>query len=509
MRGEMMEHDVAVSNDEVSAAPQGWATVAMPDVVELNPGKPPADGLPADALVSFVPMAAVDDQTGAITGAATRRFGQVRKGYTAFRDGDVIMAKITPCMENGKAAVAHGLTNGLGFGSTEFHVFRSHGAVLPEYIYHYVRRESFRRSAAAQMTGSVGQKRVPRTFLEEVEFNLPPLAEQLRIVAEIEAIFEMLTSCRERLERVPAILRRFRQSVLAAACSGRLTEDWRVRNSSIPPMAVRLHENRSLPARPRSRRTRHVVPPVPDANSLPEIPNTWAWAWLPDLGELNRGKSRHRPRNDPRLYGGPFPFVQTGDIARSGGRVVSHSQTYNQAGLAQSRLWPAGTVCITIAANIAESAILTYPACFPDSVVGLLADPETCLPEYVEFFVRTARSDLAQYAPATAQSNINLEILRQVAVPLPPVEEQREIVGRVGTLLDCASVAEQRALASGVCVAKLTESVLAKAFRGELVPAEAELAAAEGRPFESAEDLLARVVAARSPGKARRRERKS
>src|SRR5438067_4649726 len=98
-------------------------------------------------------------------------------------------------------------------------------------------------------------------------------------------------------------------------------------------------------------------------------PSGWRMVKLGDLGEVNRGTSRHRPRNAPHLYGGPYPFIQTGDVARSGGRIVKHEQTYSKAGLAQSRLWPAETVCITIAANIADSATLAYPACFPDSIV--------------------------------------------------------------------------------------------------------------------------------------------
>jgi len=127
-----------------------------------------------------------------------------------------------------------------------------------------------------------------------------------------------------------------------------------------------------------------------------DLPPGWRWAPLPELGELNRGKSKHRPRDDARLYEGKYPFIQTGDVARSGGKITEHAPTYNERGLAQSRLWPAATVCITIAANIAESALLTYPVCFPDSVVGLITDRRLCYPEFAEFFIRTARASLSQ-----------------------------------------------------------------------------------------------------------------
>ena len=119
----------------------------------------------------------------------------------------------------------------------------------------------------------------------------------------------------------------------------------------------------------------------------------WREVTLGELGEVDRGRSRHRPRNAPELYGGPYPFVQTGDIKASQGRVTAHTQTYSEIGLAQSRLWPTGTMAITIAANIAETAILTYPACFPDSVVGFVADKSKCDVRFIEYTFRLASTE--------------------------------------------------------------------------------------------------------------------
>lgn len=315
----------------------------------------------------------------------------------------------------------------------------------------------------------VSQSSVSRSVLLETPMPLPPLTEQRRIVAAVEALLERVNGARGRLAKVPAILRRFRQAVLAAACGGRLTERWR--DAAEPEKGAELAVG-----------TRESV----DNAGLPQVAPSWRWVPLSDLGELARGKSRHRPRNDPRLYGGLYPFIQTGDVARSNGRITSHTQTYNEAGLAQSRLWPAGTVCITIAANIAHSALLAEPACFPDSVVGLLVDSARCMPEYAEFFIRTARNDLSQLAPATAQKNINLEILSEVSVPLPPISEQREIVRTVEPLFAFADAIERRVAAATLRAERLTQAILAKAFRGELVPTEAELARREGRECEAA-----------------------
>jgi len=222
------------------------------------------------------------------------------------------------------------------------------------------------------------------------------------------------------------------------------------------------------------------------------LPEGWAWAPLPSLGELNRGRSRHRPRDAEHLYGGDYPFVQTGDIARSRGRITSHRQTYSDAGLAQSRLWPKNTVCITIAANIADSAILTYEACFPDSVVGFVALPTACLPEYVEFFIRTAREDLSLFAPATAQKNINLETLRKLRVPLPPLAEQMRIVATVEALLARVNAARQQLAKVPAILKRFRQSVLAAACSGRLTAdwreEQTELQPAQGS-FEGPEDL--------------------
>ena len=186
--------------------PEGWAVAPLTEAFILNPPKPKAGDYADDVPVAFVPMTSVDATSGTIRKPSVRAFAQVRKGFTAFRDDDVIFAKITPCMENGKAALAQGLLNGLGFGSTEFHVFRSTGVALPKYLYYFIRQDSFRKAAEAEMTGSVGQKRVPSEFLHGVTLPTPPLAEQGRIVAAFERIFENVATARERLQRVPVPL---------------------------------------------------------------------------------------------------------------------------------------------------------------------------------------------------------------------------------------------------------------------------------------------------------------
>jgi type I restriction enzyme S subunit len=156
----------------------------------------------------------------------------------------------------------------------------------------------------------------------------------------------------------------------------------------------------------------------------------WPTESLGILGTLDRGRSRHRPRNAPHLYGGPYPFIQTGDVANARRRILKHHQTYSEAGLQQSALWPTGTLCITIAANIADAAVLTYPACFPDSVVGFTPGPRVTV-EYIQFWLQFLQSAIQQNAPEVAQKNINLEILSELRCPVPPISLQQKFVSIV------------------------------------------------------------------------------
>lgn len=144
-----------------------------------------------------------------------------------------------------------------------------------------------------------------------------------------------------------------------------------------------------------------------------------------DFGTLDRGISKHRPRDAAHLIGGPYPFIQTGDVSNAGDWITTYKATYSEAGLAQSKLWPKGTLCITIAANIAKAAILEFDACFPDSVVGFTPHEGVCS-EYVLYCLRFYQEFFEHRAPKSAQMNINLDTLRTLRIPKPPDALQRE-----------------------------------------------------------------------------------
>jgi type I restriction enzyme S subunit len=157
------------------------------------------------------------------------------------------------------------------------------------------------------------------------------------------------------------------------------------------------------------------------------------WKTLGEVAlDFGRGKSKHRPRNDPKLYGGNTPFIQTGDIRNASHIIETYSQTYSEIGLKQSKLWSKGTLCITIAANIAETSILGFDACFPDSVIGFVANPEKTTSGYVEYLLSSLKTKLEEMGQGSAQSNINLGTFENLRLPFPPLAEQV----RIASLLD-------------------------------------------------------------------------
>ncbi len=192
-------------------------------------------------------------------------------------------------------------------------------------------------------------------------------------------------------------------------------------------------------------------------------PKGWTFKKLGEVGNLDRGVSKHRPRNAPELLGGSHPLIQTGDVANSDGYIRGYNSTYSDLGLKQSKMWPTGTLCITIAANIAKTGILTFNACFPDSVVGFRAEDAATV-DYVRTWLSFLQKALEDSAPESAQKNINLAILRNLNIPMPPLALQRKFAGRI------AAVEKQKAAyrSSLEKLDRLFASLQDRAFKGEL-----------------------------------------
>jgi len=238
--------------------------------------------------------------------------------------------------------------------------------ILKSYLFYLLNLDTFEQECIASSSG-VAQKNLSTNWLAEYKIPLPLLAVQQEIVAEIEGYQKVIDGARQVVEN-------YRPHI-------------------------------------------HVEP-------------EWPLVPLEKTCEIQRGKFSHRPRNEPRFYGGKYPFIQTGDIVRANGGKITYTQTLNEDGLSVSKLFQPPIVVITIAANIGDTAVLDFPSCFPDSVVGLIPKPGTDT-RYLELAMRTKKQHLNDIAPQAAQKNINIEILKTVKIPIPPLSTQRAIVSEI------------------------------------------------------------------------------
>lgn len=373
--------------------------------------------------------------------------------------------------------------------------------------------------------------KLTQAAMRQLPINLAPINEQRRIIAKIEELFSELDKGIENLKTAQAQLKVYRQALLKHAFEGKLTAQWREQNrdqlETAAALQQRIQQERaqryqqqladwdaggkqgSLVQRAGKPKAPKPLPPLTaeELAELPELPEGWVYAYLSDLGDLGRGKSKHRPRNDPRLFGGIYPFVQTGEIKAANKIIRQFSQTLSDFGLQQSKLWPAGTLCITIAANIAETAFLGFDGCFPDSVVGFSAFKKIIASEYVDFFIQAVRARIEAYAPATAQKNINLETLENLVVPYCCSDEQKQILDILEERFSNIDQLELTLTTSLQQAEALRQSILKRAFSGQLVPQDPH--------DEPAAALLARIKAERAvseknaltTAKAKRREK--
>ena len=210
-----------VKASELPELPEGWVWVRIGDVTEVAP-EDNFSNLDPSLPTTFVPMSAIDEKTGTIKNPETLPLKDACKGHTHFRENDILFARITPCMENGKSAVATKLINGIGFGSTEFIVIRPPRYILPKFIFHFIRQETFRYKAKAHFKSTVGQLRVPKEFVINAEIPLPPILEQHRIVEEIERRFSVVDEVEKAIDNNLKQAEQLRQSILKMAFEGKL-----------------------------------------------------------------------------------------------------------------------------------------------------------------------------------------------------------------------------------------------------------------------------------------------
>ena len=297
-----------------------WSSMTFSDAVELNPRRTTAKG----TVARFVDMAALPTDTHRISIVRTRSVG---KGGSRFTNGDTLFARITPCTENGKTGLVDCLAAGeVALGSTEFIVLAPRNQItIPRFVYYLAKSPAFRSFAIARMRGTSGRQRVPRNVFDEFKVGVPPIPEQRKIAAILSSVDDAIERTQSVIDQMRIVKRSLMQQLLTQGIPGRHT---------------------------RFRKT-----------EIGEIPEDWELVELASVATIERGKFAHRPRNDPRFYGGRYPFIQTGDVAACDGLIATYDQTLNDKGLAVSKLFPSGTIVVTIAANIGSTRLLHKPQC--------------------------------------------------------------------------------------------------------------------------------------------------
>lgn len=247
--------------EEHGVGMESWEQCSISDVCTVNPKKADTKDLPDELEVSFFPMSALSEIYGEITDPQTRLLKEVRSGFTNFSEGDVVFAKITPCMENGKSAVVGKLVNDIGYGTTEFFVLRCSDRLYNRFLYHLVRDKLFRDKAKAVMAGAVGQQRVPKRYLETYKLNLPKSNEQREIVRILDGSFVKEQQTKEAAEAVLDQIDLMKKSILARAFRGELGTNDPNEERAVELLKKVLHTS----AEPKSKTKRKFIPPKIEA----------------------------------------------------------------------------------------------------------------------------------------------------------------------------------------------------------------------------------------------------
>ena len=306
-------------------------------------------------------------------------------------------------------------------------------------------------------------------FLERIEqgngidekFFIPEVLKDVEQIYKYKNSYVDLT---DSFENQLTQLENLNQAILQEAVQGKLVKQ----NPNDEPASELLKRIKAEKAK--SGKKEKPLPLI-KATEIPfEIPESWVWSRMGDVVDLKRGKSKHRPRNDGRLFlDGTYPFIQTGDVSKAKNNddlITTINGYYNNFGLDQSEMQSKGTLCITIAANIAECGFLDFDACVPDSIVCLAAIDKS-IEVFVYHYLKLAKADLERYAPATAQKNINLGILNDLLIPLPPLSEQTRIVAEIERQLARTKQIKEHLITNQHATEQLLKALLHGAFEVE------------------------------------------
>ena len=499
------------TSPDTNSLPAGWERTTLAEIAQINPL---LDRCVINDLieVNFVPMRAVKPEGGGLTDPEIRAFGVVKKGYTSFLSGDVIMAKITPCMENGKSTVVPDLPDAVCFGSTEFHVIRPENGVDRRLIAQFLLQHEVRRKAQRAMTGGVGQMRVPESFLETLRIPLPPSKEQSCIADAVDELLSDLDSGIGTLEQVRGKLSQYRASILRAAVEGTLTAGWREQQTNIEPASELL--KRILAERrcrweqeqlrkfkekgkqpPENWKTKYKEPLSPETNGHSEIPSSWIRASFDQIGETQGGVQKSPTRKPIRHH---FPYLRVANVHRGvlDLRELKRLELSNEE-IDRLRLEPGDLLIVEgngSRTEIGRCAMWRGEVedCAHQNHIIRVRPLGGLIPAYANLFLNSPSGQSAIQLVASSTSGLytlSVSKIEKLTLPLPPTDEQETIVEAVEDQLSVVGHLEADIEAMITSAQGLRQSILKHAFGGKLVPQDPN--------DEAASELLKRIVAER------------
>lgn len=436
-------------------------------------------------------MASAKEEFEGIDVSSLRPLSEVRKGYTSFEGGDVLLAKITPCMENGKGGLVPKLTNKVAYGSTEFHVLRPK-VVEGEWLAHYLSQPAFRKVARANMTGTAGQMRVPTKWLRTVEMPIPPRTEQTRIVEKLEELLSDLDAGVAELRAAQKKLAQYRQSLLKAAVEGALTAEWRKKH---PPqetgaqlLARILTERRQRwetqqlakfkaqgKTPPKDWQKKYPEPVQPETAGLPKLPQGWVWASVDQLSpdDISNGRSVPTAQSGAKVLRLTALVAGAVDLreAKCGDWSAEDAAPFAVAD--DDLLIARGNGSLRLVGRAGLVSGVTEPVAYPDTMIRLRLVDAVVRAAWVGMLwdSQLVRQHLESRARTSAGIyKISQPDITSVCIPIPPLGEQDELVLRLDeasreVLLCEESVnrVEQQSTAQ-------RQNLLRAAFSGQLVP---------------------------------------
>jgi type I restriction enzyme S subunit len=473
--------------------PEEWRWVTLDDLGSTRVRNEAED----DCEASFIPMALVPLRYGDAPKSEKRAWREIKKAFTHFAEGDVVMAKITPCFENGKSAVVRNLINGIGAGTTELHVFRpGTPTVLPEFVLLYIKSRGFITRGERVMTGSAGQKRVPRDYFAGSPIPLPPLAEQKRIVAKVD---ELMALC-DRLEAQQQE-RETRRAALARAALARFAAAPTPANLnfifhssfSVSPADLRKSiltlavQGKLVPQKtndePVASVSQFAANPAREQEMPFDLPESWRWVQLGQVSDLINGdRSKNYPNKAEYVRKG-VAWINTGHIEPDGTLSVESMHYITRKkfdSLRSGKVRPGDLVYCLRGATLGKTAIITQ---FDEGAVAsslvIIRLSHAVDPKFAYRFLTSplGRDQIYKFDNGSAQPNLSANNVKKYWVPLPPLAEQRRIVAKVEQLMALVDALEQQLAASRAIAEKLLTALVA-----ELTTARTSSAPAKERP---------------------------